>query len=146
MTEIRQRLDAIIRSLKRQPAMERVRFVREYAAENEEMPLCGVLAVVGVTQTTREKGYIGGFLSSSVKGESYGAKAEIRVYAPADENGNGLSEIVGEMLAGLEAADAEHIITEAGASSIEFDPDVNAVFRKLTFQIEFCVCEEEQHV
>ena len=47
------------------------------------------------------------------------------------------------MLAGLNAADEEHIITSASASSIEFDPDLNAVFRRVTFHMAFCVCEEE---
>ena len=82
-------------------------------------------------------------MTASLHGETYSAEAEIRLYAPADANGNGLAEIVSEVLAGLNAADEEHIITSASASSIEFDPDLNAVFRRVTFHMAFCVCEEE---
>ena len=34
------------------------------------------------------------------------------------------------------------IITEATASSIEFDKELNSVFRRLSFKVEFCLCEE----
>ena len=81
-------------------------------------------------------------MSSSVKGETYGAQAEIRVYAPADENGSGLSELVCELMSGLEDADEENVVSDITASSIEFDPDVNAVFRKVEFSMEFCLCKE----
>ena len=95
------------------------------------------------TRFSRDRGYLGGFLSSTVRGETYGAKLEIRVYAPACENGNGLSEIVGDILSGLERADDEKIITSASATSIEFDPNMNAIYRTVQISIEFCVCEED---
>ncbi len=142
MTQIQRQIDTLIIRLKRMDALSDVRFVREYGSGNIETPVRGMTAVVGITQTTREKGYIGGFLSSSVRGETYGAKAEIRLYAPANENGEGLSELVAKLMAGLEAADEEHLITKVHASSIEFDPNTNSVFRKVEFEMEFCLCEE----
>jgi putative NADH-flavin reductase len=81
-------------------------------------------------------------ISSSVKGEEYIAKVEIRVYAPASENGSGLSEIVSEMLTGLKKADTNKIIVESGATSIEFDSNMNAIYRVISFEISFCLCEE----
>ena len=67
---------------------------------------------------------------------------EIRVYAPATENGSGLSEIVTEILAGLKKADSQKIITDTSASPIAFDPDMNAIYRTVHFSLEFCLCEE----
>ena len=81
-------------------------------------------------------------MTSSVRGEAYSAHVEIRVYAPQSENGSGLSEAVSELLEGLKEADEERIITAASASSIEFDPDTNAIFRKVDLTIAFCLCEE----
>ena len=144
MTRIQQRIDELIIRLKQLDALSDVRFVREYGNESVEMPVRSVMAVVGIAETTRERGYIGGYLSSSLKGECYGAKVEIRVYSPASENGSGLSELVSELLMGLEKADRENIIISASARSIEFDPDMNAIFRTVEFRIEFCLCEEEQ--
>ena len=132
MIEIRRQTDRIVRRRKRRARLAHVRFVREYAAERAEMPLSGMLAVVGITQTVREKGCIGGYLSSSE-----------RVYAPPGENGTGLSELVGCLLEDLETADEEQVITGAAAGSIEFDPDWNAVFRRVQFDMAFCLREED---
>lgn len=142
MTQIRRLVDRLIIRLKQKAAFTGVRFVREYGNDSMETPVRGHVAVVGIKKTSREKGYIGGYLSSSVKGETYGAQAEIRIYAPADENGSGLSELVCELMAGLEEADEERVITDISASSIEFDTDVNAIFRRVEFSMEFCLCEE----
>ena len=142
MTQIQQCVDRIVDRLKMNDAFSGVRFIREYGNVSIETPVRGLLAVVGITNTSRKKGYIGGYLSSSVRGETYVATAEIRVYAPADEHGSGLSELVFELMTAIEAADAEKIVTSVSASSIEFDPDVNAVFRKVEFKLEFCLCGE----
>ncbi len=142
MNQIEKQIDRIIAGLKLNEALKPVRFVREYGSHSTENPISGLLAVVSVTDTTLSKNYIGGYLSSSIKGDSYAAKVEIRVYAPATENGNGLSEIVSELLTGLKKADNEKIIVESDASSIAFDPDMNAIYRTVHFSIEFCLCEE----
>ena len=142
MTQIRQRIDRIIGRVKQNAAFGGVRFIREYGNIAVETPVRGFLAVVGMTDASRRKGYIGGYLSPSVRGETCGATVEIRVYAPADENGSGLSELVCGLMTALEAADEENLITSVSASSIEFDPDVNAVYRKVEFKLEFCLCEE----
>ena len=142
MDRIQRQIDALVVRLKHQDAMAGIRFVREYANAEVETPVRGLLAVVCIVGTSREKGYIGGYLTSSVRGEAYSAHVEIRVYAPQSENGSGLSEAVSELMEGLKEADEERIITAASASSIELDPDTNAIFRKVDLTIAFCLCEE----
>ena len=142
MNQIEKQVDRIIAGLKLIEELKGVRFVREYGSHKIETPIKGMLAVVSVTDTALSKSYIGGFMSSTVKGDEYAAKVEIRVYAPADENGSGLSEIISEMLIGLKKADNEKLITESSASAIAFDPDLNAIYRTISFEISFCLCEE----
>lgn len=142
MNQIEKQVDRIIAGLKVNSSLNGVRFVREYGTHYIETPIKSVIAVVSVTDTALSKNYIGGFLSSSLKGNEYAAKIEIRVYAPADENGSGLSEIVSTILMGLKKADNEKIITESNASAIAFDPDMNAIYRTVGFMISFCLCEE----
>ena len=142
MNQIEKQVDQIIAGLKLIDKLKPVRFVREYGSHNVENPISGLLAVVSVTDTTLSKSYIGGYLSSTVKGESYAAKVEIRVYAPATENGSGLSEVASEILTGLKKADSQKIIVEADVSPIAFDPDMNAIYHIVHFGIEFCLCEE----
>lgn len=142
MNQIEKQVDRIIVGLKFIDSLKAVRFVREYGSHNIENPVSGLIAVVSVTDTSLSKSFIGGYMSSSVKGDEYNANVEIRVYAPATENGNGLSEIVSEILTGLKKADAEKIIVDSNASSIAFDPDMNAIYRVVNFRIEFCIYEE----
>ena len=142
MNQIENQIDQIILGLKSMESLGEVRFVREYGVNKTELPISGMLAVVSVTDMAQSKEYIGGYVSSSLKGEQYSAKVEIRVYAPATENGNGLSEIVSEMLLGLKNADSQGIIQNLNAYSIQFDADMNAIFRTICFDVEFCLCEE----
>lgn len=142
MNQIEKQVDQIIAGLKVIDELKSVRFVREYGSHNVENPISSLLAVVSVTDTALSKNYIGGYLSSTVKGESYEAKVEIRVYAPATENGSGLSEVASEILTGLKKADSQKIIVEADVTPISFDPDMNAIYRVVHFGIEFCLCEE----
>ena len=142
MNQIEKQLDSIIARLKLCESLSQVRFIREYGSHNIEMPVSGFLAVVSVTGTALSKEYIGGYISPSVRGEQYAAKAQICVYAPADENGSGLSEITSEILAALKKADSEKIIEDVSVSSIDFDADMNAIFRTVELTIEFYLCEE----
>lgn len=142
MNRIEKQVDRIIAGLKVNEALKNVRFIREYGSDEAPSPVNGMIAVVSVRDMSAEKSYIGGYLSPSIKGESYNAGVEIRVYAPATENGSGLSEVVSEILLGLKTADAEKTITHSEAASIEFDPDMNAIYRTVSFNMEFCLCEE----
>lgn len=142
MNQIEKQVDRIIAGLKMTEGLKQVKFIREYGPHDTETPVRGLLAVVSVTDTAQSKSYIGGYMSSSVKGEQYAARVEIRVYAPATENGNGLSEIVSEILFGLKKADSQKIIVDTNASPIAFDPDMNAIYRTVGFEMEFCLCEE----
>lgn len=145
MKQMQYKLDALVRRLKQTAALETVRFVREYAAEYAETPVRGWLAAVSVTRIVRGEGFFGGFLSSSVKGESYEMTAEIRLYAPTGSNGSGLSQKTGALLSLLEQADEEHMVTGAQVSPIEFDADCSAVFRRVELQMRFCLCEVVQN-
>lgn len=143
MNQFEKQTDRIIAGLKILEELKAVRFVREYGSHDVETPIRGLLAVVSITDTSLSKDYIGGYMSSSVKGEQYKANVEIRVYAPATENGSGLSEVVSDILTGLKKADREKVIVSSNASSIAFDADMNAIYRTVNFSMEFCLYEED---
>lgn len=142
MTQIQQQIDGIVRALKRSPALSEVRFVKGFGTRGAELPVAGFYATVTVGNTAQTQGFIGAQAASGVQGALYCADAEIRVYAPATENGSGLSRVVSAMLFELDNADTQRIITKREATSIAFDPDLNAIYRRLCFSVEFCVCEE----
>ena len=123
MNQITTQLDRIIARLKQNEKLAKVKFIREHGNHGAEINLTSFLAVVAVTDTVLSKKYVGDYLSASVKGEQFLAKVQIFVYAPADENGNGLSEITCEIMQGLKKADTEKIISELLVSAIDFDTD-----------------------
>ena len=142
MTQISEQVDCIISGLKEISALSGVRFVREYSSEPVETPVSGFLAAVGIISAERSNEFIGGDATSALKGEMYAAVCEIRLYSPNGGNGRGLSELAGEMLAGLRSADVSGIVSKATVSSIEFDTELNTIFRRISFRLEFCLCEE----
>lgn len=142
MKQILKQLDSLIARIKLCEYFARVRFIRDYGTHSAQTPVTGFLAVVSLTDTSLSRRYIGEYLESSVKGEQFTAKAEINVYAPASENGNGLSEVTSELMSTLKKVDNEKILRDITASPIEFDADMNAIFRKVEFKMDFCLCEE----
>nr|DAZ14596.1 MAG TPA: hypothetical protein [Caudoviricetes sp.] len=142
MNQIRTQLDRIIARLKLNERLSKVRFVREHGCHRAEVSPSGFIAVVSITDTALSKKFVGDYLSPAVKGEQFSGRVQIFVYAPADENGNGLSEITCEIMQGLKKADTEKIMGEVTATAIDFDADMNAIYRTIEFSLEFCLCEE----
>ena len=137
MIQIKQRLDTIINTLKARPEFENVRFVREFTTQYAETPINGYLAAVRIISTKLTESYLGAKASQQIKGDLYSAEAEIRIFAPQSQNGSGLSTLAGVMLTAIKEADTDGIITELSAGAIEFDTNLSAIFRKLSFKMEF---------
>lgn len=142
MNQITTQLDRIIARIRLNEKLKGVKFIREHTSQSVEVNLSSFLAVIAVTDTALSKRFVGDYLSPSVKGEQFSARVQIFVYAPADENGNGLSEITCELMQGLKKADTDKIISEVSVSAIDFDADMNSIYRKVEFNMEFCLCEE----
>lgn len=142
MNQITTQLDRIIARIRLNEKLKGVKFIREHTSQSVEVNLSSFLAVVAVTDTALSKRFVGDYLSPSVKGEQFSARVQIFVYAPADENGNGLFEITCELMQGLKKADTDKIISEVSVSAIDFDADMNSIYRKVEFNMEFCLCEE----
>lgn len=142
MNRIKAEVDRIVARLKENSALSGIRFVREYSSNQLESPIDGWLAAVCITDVKLSKSYIGGYMSSSIRGEVYSAGVEIRLFAPAEENGSGLSELAGEIISTLSEAKNELNISSVTASAIGFDPNSDAVYRTVSCKLEFCASGE----
>lgn len=143
MTQIWEQIDELVCLMKLTPGLDGVRFVREYGSHDAELPVRGFLAVVCVENAAVKRGFLGsGASQTGIPDALYSADTELRVYAPAGENGAGLSGVISEMLRALELFDERRIVTKREVGSIEFDSDLGAIFRRLRFRVEFCLCEE----
>lgn len=142
MNRIKAEVDRIVARLKENRALSGIRFVREYSSNQLENPIDGWLAAVCITDVKLSKSYVGGYMSSSIRGEIYSAGVEIRLFAPAEENGSGLSELAGEIISTLSEAKNELNISSVTASAIGFDPNSDAVYRTVSCKLEFCASGE----
>ena len=142
MNRIKAEVDRIVARLKENSALSGIRFVREYSSNQLESPIDGWLAAVCITDVKLSKSYVGGYMSSSIRGEVYSAGVEIRLFAPAEENGSGLSELAGEIISTLSEAKNELNISSVTASAIGFDPNSDAVYRTVSCKLEFCASGE----
>lgn len=142
MNRIKAEVDRIVARLKENSALSGIRFVREYSSNQLESPIDGWLAAVCITDVKLSKSYVGGYMSSSIRGEVYSADVEIRLFAPAEENGSGLSELAGEIISTLSEAKNELNISSVTASAIGFDPNSDAVYRTVSCKLEFCASGE----
>ena len=142
MNRIKAEVDRIVARLKENSALSGIRFVREYSSNQLESPIDGWLAAVCITDVKLCKSYVGGYMSSSIRGEVYSAGVEIRLFAPAEENGSGLSELAGEIISTLSEAKNELNISSVTASAIGFDPNSDAVYRTVSCKLEFCASGE----
>lgn len=142
MNRIKAEVDRIVARLKENSALSGIRFVREYSSNQLESPIDGWLAAVCITDVKLSKSYVGGYMSSSIRGEVYSAGVEIRLFAPAEENGSGLSELAGEIISTLSEAKNELNISSVTALAIGFDPNSDAVYRTVSCKLEFCASGE----
>ncbi len=142
MNRIKAEVDRIVARLKENSALSGIRFVREYSSNQLESPIDGWLAAVCITDVKLSKSYVGGYMSSSLRGEVYSAGVEIRLFAPAEENGSGLSELAGEIISTLSESKNELNISSVTASAIGFDPNSDAVYRTVSCKLEFCASGE----
>ena len=142
MNRIKAEVDRIVARLKENSALSGIRFVREYSSNQLESPIDGWLAAVCITDVKLSKSYVGGYMSSSIRGEVYSAGVEIRLFAPAEENGSGLSELAGEIISTLSESKNELNISSVTAPAIGFDPNSDAVYRTVSCKLEFCASGE----
>ena len=143
MIRINRHLDMIINSLKQCAELEKIRFVRGYSSQRVETPVSGFIAAVILKSVRLKEEYLGGDFSADEKGCLYSADAEIRLYAPKNENGSGLSELSAVLLDKLGDADLNRALTDFKAGQIEFDQNLNAVFRRIGFELELPALKED---
>ena len=142
MIRINRHLDMIINSLKGCAELEGIRFVRGYTNQRIESPLSGFTAAVILLETKLNESYLGGDIGENIKGDIYSAGVEIRLYAPRSENGSGLSRLAAVTLDKLRNVRADCLLSGFNAGQIEFDQNLNAVFRRIGFELTLPVTGE----
>ena len=142
MTEIENLVEKLIKSVKKNPELSQVRFVKEYSSINVETPVSSYIAVVSFESMTRDKNFLGSVVKNGLKGDRFSAIITVNIYAPNYENGFDLTGVSGVFCQSIKAADEENIIDKISFEPISYDTVINAMCRKCKLELSFYLCEE----
>lgn len=131
LKQMKRELDALIRTVKTAEPMADVRFIKEYSGANAEMPVRGWIGVVRLCELSAAPRYIGEALCPAGGGKALHATVEIMLYAPAGENGSGLTRLSLALLMALRTCP----VRNCQVSAVRFDPDFGAIYRRVGFEM-----------
>lgn len=142
MTIIEDSLDKLVMKIKEDTANKDVRFVKSYKSQQVDSPVKNYIVVASIDDLQVENDFIGELVGENMTGKEYKAVAHLKVYAPMNSNGNGLSELVHSLCTSIEKSDTDRLVEEVKMSSIEYDANLRTVYRTVTMTLGFCLCEE----
>jgi hypothetical protein len=133
--------ESLINGIKDNPEFGNIKFLKAYGISDYDPCHGCVTAAVNIEEIERTKGYLARLYDAQTYGDVFSAKLTIRVYAPDDTSGESLSETSLKIRQAVTEADSCGFINESKISAIKYENDTGAVFREVTFLIEYVLCE-----
>ena len=127
---------------KKNTEIDCVTFVKAFKNNMAQSPVEGFVAVVKTESINMSGSFAGGYADSNIKGEMYTAKVVLDIFSGSEISGESLSDITLKIMNAIEKADESSMISNMEVSPIEFDENLKGIFRKLIFQLDFCLCGE----
>ena len=118
MTAVIEIVNNLIKKAKENEAVSNVRFLKEFRQDMAERPVDGYIAVVKIENIDMSQSFAGGLYDKYIKGEMYSVNQA------------------------LTDADTDNIIADSFVSPIDFDESIKAIYRKINFDLAFCLCGE----
>ena len=142
MTAVIEIVNNLIKKAKENEAVSNVRFLKEFRQDMAERPVDGYIAVVKIENIDMSQSFAGGLYDKYIKGEMYSVKVTLTVYSGNDISGEELSAVTLKVYQALTDADTDNIIADSFVSPIDFDESIKAIYRKINFDLAFCLCGE----
>lgn len=133
--------ESLINGIKDDPGFSDIKFLKAYGVSDYEPCRGSVSAVVNIEDTERGKGYLSRLYDAQTYGDVYSAKLTIRVYAPDNISGESLTETALKIRRAVVNADSGGFIYKNKISPIKYENDTGAVYREVSFLIEYVLCE-----
>ena len=143
MTAIIDIVNSLICKAKENECISNVKFVKAFRENLAEHPIDGYIAVVKVEKITKTEDFVGGYAKNNIKGEMFNASFALDVYSGNDITGEDLSATTLKIQQAVCLADESNIIDDSWILPIEFDSNLNAIYREIKFNLSFCLCGEE---
>jgi hypothetical protein len=132
------KIENLIKKMKQQQPLDKVCFVKAYNGRLRETPLGELLVTVGVGKNTQDSFY-GGYMGNGEKGENITGELLLNVYCPYSSGGDGITDVVNNILESLNNNDDENLVTSISVSEIKFSKEYEAVYRTVTISLNYCL-------
>lgn len=142
MTEVEKYVEDLIKAVKKDETLKRVRFVKGYSSTYTDSPVKGFLAAVSIDKMKVTEEFIGNYIGGGLKGQEHETTIKIRVYAPFHAGGSGLTQVVMALFNALVKADKNKFIKSKEISSVTYDKNANTIYRTITATLDMFLCEE----
>ena len=142
MTVLNSKVEEIIREIKTDHSLDGVKFVKAYNGRIKEAPLGEILVTVGTGVETVGT-FAGGYLGNGSKGERVNSKIKMNVYCPYLNGGDGITHTVNTLIDKISSVDRENLVSDISVSEIKFSKEYDAVYRTVSFNLDYCRNKEE---
>lgn len=141
MNNITDIADTLIKNAKQNPGLCDIRFIKAYnTATNNPDENC-YTAVVSIESVKRSSGFVSRLYKQNTYGDVFVAKLNVRLYAGNDISGASLTKSALLIRNAMIESDSEGYIDSSNIGSIEYEKDSSAVYRDISFDIEYILCE-----
>ncbi len=141
MNNITDIADTLIKNAKHNPQLSDIRFIKAYNTTANNPNEDGCTAVVSIESVQRSKGFVSRLYKQNTYGDVFVARLNVRLYAGNDISGASLTKTALIIRNALIEADSEGYIENSNISSIKYENDSSAVYRDISFDIEYVLCE-----
>jgi hypothetical protein len=120
---------------------ENINFVKSYGAGEYNPSHTAFTAVVGIENIERKDGYISRLYKYDTYGDVFSAELNIRLYGGYDTSGESLTRTALDLRQAVISADSDGFIDKSRISSLKYESGTSAVYRDISFDIEYVLCE-----
>lgn len=143
MTAVIDIVNNLIFKAKENNEISDVKFQKGYKNDFSQSPVNGYIAIVKIEKIIQSVSFVGGYLDSQNKGDIYTVDLVLDVYSDNDIAGEELSSTVLKIHQAVIQADDKGIIDSFAISPIEFDSNIKAIYRKISYNLQLCLHKEE---
>ena len=133
--------DSLITDVIENPSLGDIRFLKAYGASNYNPSYEGFTAVVNIDEVKRSGGFVSRLYKTNTYGEAFSAELRVRLYAGSEVSGDSLTRNAVALREAVISADSYGFIDNSRISPIEYESGSGALYRELSFYLEYVLCE-----
>lgn len=142
MKQIEHSINELVRKIKTDERLKDYTFVKGFSSVEHPNPLEGYLIAVSTLDLHAGTQFVGEAVGENLKGCVLTATVKFRIYAPANDGGEGLLTLCCDLTDAIEKNDTLNVCEDVKTTAIAFDNDANTVYRDVLATLSFCIYEE----